>query len=313
MRAREPDQVGYVERDGVRIAYETFGEGETTIVFTPVDVIVHSRMWKAQVPYLARHFRVVTIDPRGNGRSDRPTDPAAYGDLRVHRRHHRGDGPPRRGPGGPGQRLLRRVAGADLRIPAPGPVHWAWWPSRPGPSTTRHRWLTVARPQNGSTTCCRGTTGWMKYNRNYWLQDWPAFVDFFFGELCNTPHSTKLFEDVTEWARESTGEISSVASAQAPAYAETVEQAEQMLRDVRCPVLVITGTADRCQPQERFDTVARLTGAERLVLEGASHLPMGRDPVVVNRAIRGFVDRIAGTPPPTRGRSHAGLTDGSST
>ena len=27
MRAREPDEQGYVERDGVRIAYETFGEG----------------------------------------------------------------------------------------------------------------------------------------------------------------------------------------------------------------------------------------------------------------------------------------------
>ena len=33
------------------------------------------------MPYLAQHYRVVTIDPRGNGRSDRPTDPAEYGDL----------------------------------------------------------------------------------------------------------------------------------------------------------------------------------------------------------------------------------------
>ena len=153
----------------------------------------------------------------------------------------------------------------------------------------------------------------MKYNRNYWLEDWPDFVDFFFGELCSSPHSTKLFEDATEWARESTGEIQ-VASAQAPAYAETVEQAEQMLRNVRCPVLVIPGPTDRCQPQERFDTVARLTGAERLVLEGASHLPMGRDPVVVNRAIKDFVDRIAGTAAAALVSGHAGRTrHGSST
>ena len=43
-----------------------------------------------------------------------------------------------------------------------------------------------------------------------------------------------------------------------------------------------------------------MTGAERLVLEGAGHLPMGRDPVVVNQAIKAFVDRVAGTAPPPR-------------
>src|SRR5262249_43725849 len=30
-------------------------------------------------PWLSRHYRVITIDPRGNGRSDRPADPDAYG------------------------------------------------------------------------------------------------------------------------------------------------------------------------------------------------------------------------------------------
>ena len=79
MRAVEPREQGAVTRGGVRVGYEVFGEGATTIVFTPVDLIVHSRIWKGQVPFLARHFQVVTIDPRGNGRSDRPADPAAHG------------------------------------------------------------------------------------------------------------------------------------------------------------------------------------------------------------------------------------------
>ena len=76
---------------------------------------------------------------------------------------------------------------------------------------------------------------------------------------------------------------------------DTAEEAEAMLRGITCPVLVIHGTEDRCQPRGRFDTRRpELTGAERLVLEGSGHLPMGRDPVVVNRAIKDFVDRVTG-------------------
>jgi pimeloyl-ACP methyl ester carboxylesterase len=78
MRARTPDQEGSVERDGVKIAYEVFGSGETTILLMPAWSIIHSRLWKMQVPYLARHYRVVTFDGRGNGKSDRPADPEAY-------------------------------------------------------------------------------------------------------------------------------------------------------------------------------------------------------------------------------------------
>ena len=81
MRARYPDTEGFIERDGVKVGYEVFGEGESAVVFPPVDGLVNSRCWKAQVPYLARASRVVTIDPRGNGRSDRPQSAAAYADT----------------------------------------------------------------------------------------------------------------------------------------------------------------------------------------------------------------------------------------
>ncbi len=77
-RARYPDEEGYVERDGVRVFYEVYGDSPTTFLLFPTSPISHSRLWKAQVPYLSRHFRVVTFDPRGNGRSDRPSTAEAY-------------------------------------------------------------------------------------------------------------------------------------------------------------------------------------------------------------------------------------------
>ncbi|HEX4725708.1 MAG TPA: alpha/beta hydrolase [Pseudonocardiaceae bacterium] len=75
MRAIEPDVEGYVERDGLKIGYEVVGSGEPAIFLTPPWSIAHSRMWKAQVAYLARYHRVITAGPLGNGRSDRCTDP----------------------------------------------------------------------------------------------------------------------------------------------------------------------------------------------------------------------------------------------
>ena len=43
----------------------------------PPNPISHSRIWKAQVHYLARHYRVVAYDGRGNGLSDSPGPRAA--------------------------------------------------------------------------------------------------------------------------------------------------------------------------------------------------------------------------------------------
>ena len=71
-RALSPYERGYADVGGVRIAYEVFGDGEQTILLLPPWAIIHSRFWKLQVPYLARHFRVVTFDPRGQ----RPIGPA---------------------------------------------------------------------------------------------------------------------------------------------------------------------------------------------------------------------------------------------
>jgi pimeloyl-ACP methyl ester carboxylesterase len=70
--------------------------------------------------------------------------------------------------------------------------------------------------------------------------------------------------------------------------------AEDVCRRLRCPVLVINGDRDMCQPPARSHHVAELTGGELLVLEGAGHLPHARDPVKVNLEIDRFVRRIGG-------------------
>ncbi|MGZ4617512.1 MAG: alpha/beta fold hydrolase, partial [Frankiaceae bacterium] len=82
MRARDADYQGEIRRDGVCVGYDVYdsGRGRTgaTILLLTSWAIVHARQWKAQVPYLARHFRVVCVEGRGNGRADRPPDDEAY-------------------------------------------------------------------------------------------------------------------------------------------------------------------------------------------------------------------------------------------
>src|SRR4051794_27669978 len=78
MRARYPDIEDVVVRDGVRIGYEVYGSGTPTILLPTSMPLVDARQWKSQVPFLARHFRVVVVDGRGNGRSDRPVGSGAY-------------------------------------------------------------------------------------------------------------------------------------------------------------------------------------------------------------------------------------------
>ena len=78
MRAKLPDETGIASRDGVRLHYEVYGSGPQTLLFVPPWSIIHSRVYKAQLPYFSERFRCIAYDGRGNGKSDRPENVAAY-------------------------------------------------------------------------------------------------------------------------------------------------------------------------------------------------------------------------------------------
>lgn len=256
MRALEPVRSGFVDRDGVAIHYEVYGDGTPTVYLLMPDTIVQSRAWKAQVPFLARFFRVVVSDPRGNGGSDTPATAAGFAD-----------------------RLQIDDAWAVLGICAINPGLQL---SPPLP----HK---VAYDFDAPRDSYRG---WQKLNRHHWLADWPDFAEFFFGEMFPEPHSTKQREDCVGWALQTTPEAMILAG-YAPPYPGDERQTVAAAAAVRCPVLVIAGSLDACQNPERGRRLAEITGGDLVVLDGAGHLPQARDPVKVNLLLRAFVRRCA--------------------
>jgi pimeloyl-ACP methyl ester carboxylesterase len=291
-RARLPDASGFaVSSDGVRLAYDVYGTGEPTIAFLPSTPIVHARQWKAQIPYLSRHFRVVAYDGRGNGRSDRPVAPESYADpllvddvLAV---LDASDTPRALLVGLCGDAVWRAVLLAG-RAPerVAGIVAFATGvPLLSDP----HPWRVQYSFQDELPT----DEGWAKLNRHYWRRDYPGFVRFFFEEVGREPHSTKVIDDMVQWAAVDGSMQAMLADMGAPADRDREAVVAAALA-VRCPMLLVHGTADRCQPPSRSRALAELTGARLVIVEGGSHLIPGRHPVLANLLIRDFARDLGG-------------------
>ena len=294
MRASYPDKSGFVERDGLEVHYEVHGSGEPTILLMPTWPIVDSKIWKAQVPYLARHFRVVTIDPRGNGRSARPEEPKLYADeLYVGDALEVLDATDT-----PSAIVVGLCPGViwALRLASSHPERVAGLVAIGGgiaPLAPPHPERTVY----GFDDILDTHEGWAKVNRAYWRADFRGFVEFFIDQLLVEPHSTKQWEDAVSWALETDAEtlINSMDGTGKSLMSE--ESAVALCESVRCPVLVMHGTGDRCQPFDRSKRVAELTGGTLVTIEGGGHLPQARDPVKVNGLIRSFAESIAAPKP----------------
>jgi pimeloyl-ACP methyl ester carboxylesterase len=284
MRAREPDVIGQVERDGVSVGYEVFGEGDPTIVLLTSWAIVHARQWKAQVPCLARHFRVITIEGRGNGRADRPADPEAYLD-----REYVDDA----------IAVLDEV-GADRAVLvglSVGGRHAlqlaAWYPDRAAGVVAIGAGLPWPIPP-GFTEPRPSYEGWEKANAHYWRADYRGWVEFFMSQVFIEPHSTKQVEDGVGWGLETDAETLLLTG---PGIDDaTPETAEATCRQVRCPVLVVHGNEDAIVPYETGLKLAEWTGGGLVTFHGGGHAPTLRDPVRANLLIREFVESLTPRP-----------------
>jgi pimeloyl-ACP methyl ester carboxylesterase len=162
--------------------------------------------------------------------------------------------------------------------------------------------------------------GWRgRWNRHYWLRDYRGFLEWFAAQIFNDPHSTKQREDFVDWGLETTPEMLLVTM-EAPMWTghedekalpitgdgdeglgwrsdEMRERARETYGRIGCPVLVIHGDSDVCDPYSGGVEVAAATHGRLVSLAGCGHVPVARYPVRVNLLIREFLDSVrAGEP-----------------
>jgi pimeloyl-ACP methyl ester carboxylesterase/predicted glycosyltransferase len=289
-----PTETGYVDRDGVKIHYEIYGDSPETMLFVPPWSIVHSRIYKAQIPYFSERFRCITYDGRGNGKSDRPEDVAAYSlDNYV------ADALAVMDATDAGKAILvglsfggmlasvlaahhpERVKAAILvgTVTSIGPANYPYL-ATPHFETRQERF-----------------EGWNKFNREYWLADYPDFADHFVRNINSEPHSTKQIEDGVDWAADTSGSVL-VKIVDARSLRPQFDVSEAMYHKIGCPLLIIHGDSDQIQLHARAKAVADITGAEFVTIAGSGHNPLGRIPAKINTLIVDFLDRKVDIPAP---------------
>jgi pimeloyl-ACP methyl ester carboxylesterase/predicted glycosyltransferase len=286
-RARYPDEEGYVVRDGARLFYEVYGDGAPTVFLLPTWSLLHSRHWKAQIAYLARHARVLTFDGLGNGKSDRCRDPRRYA---------------------PGEFAADALAVMDAtdtqQVVIAGISRGAQWglelaaehservigavfigPMLPFTPSHWHvllnRWLRGLFDRRGIYRW------WGRMNARHWRASYGEFVWWFVSRCFTDPHSTKQIEDGVGWALETDPETL-IATGRGEVYLKR-GQLRELAGRVRCPVLIIHGTTDRITPYRDGKALARMTDGRLETVVGGGHLPQARKPVQVNLALRDFV------------------------
>lgn len=293
LRLPQPEASGFADVAGVQIAWQSFGQGESAVLLVPTWNFVDSRVSAPIVPALARWFRVVTFDPRGAGRSDRPPTGYRYED-------HLADAAAVMQAAGVERASL--VAGSD------GANVAALFAARQPNQVERVVLIAPAirvgpagPPEDGNDDDFwiqrASYEGWERWNAHYWRQDWPGFARWFVEAAFNEPDSEAVIDAVLAIALDADPELL-IQQHREQHFGHDSLAAPAILGTIASPTLVLHGELDQSVPLAVANAVAAaIPGAALAVAVFGGHRPDIRSPELINPLL---VDFLRGQQPTAR-------------
>lgn len=285
LRLPEPEASGFADVAGVQIAWESFGQGESAVLVVPTWNFVDSRVSAPLVPDLSRSFRVVTFDPRGAGRSDRPPTGYRFDD-------HLADA----------VAVLQAagVARASLVAGSSGANTAALLAARLPDQVERLVLIApaiqvgpAAPPENDNDDEFwierASYEGWERWSAPYWRQDWPGFARWFLETAFNEPGSEALIDAILPIALEADPEILIQQHREMHRGLDSLA-APAILGTISSPTLVLHGELDQSVPLAVANAVAAaIPGAALAVAVAGGHRPDIRSPELINPLLVDFL------------------------
>lgn len=258
----------------IEIAYSIDGSGEPVVLIGGFTMV--KERWELQVVKLARHFRVITFDNRGVGETTVPSEPFTIADmaadtvglmdtLGIDSAHIFGVSM-----GG----LIAQVLGLDYpdhikKVALGCTTHGGRHAVQPE-KTVMETLAQAADPNISVEKAVRKMVPLVLSER--FIREEPERVEEF----------VRLAMQYSPIAEGAAGQMGALS----------VFNVKRRLGEIRCPVLVITGSEDRMMPPDNSRLLADgIPGAELYMVEGAGHSFFFEKPDEVNRVLIDFFSK----------------------
>jgi pimeloyl-ACP methyl ester carboxylesterase len=290
IRARYPDAEGFIERDGVRVGWEVYEGPGPSVLFCPQPPISNARGLKTIIPYVSRHFRVVVVEGRGNGRSDRPKEPAAYSASELTQDSIDVMDATDTESAIPISWSPRAIVGLKLCVEHPERALAAIF-------VTPDLWPTDFFLKQFRAPAKREYADEEVFNPHLMRANWREFMERWARRAHPHPHSTRQIENWVEYGMGTDAEtfITSLRGTRLPDR----ESALAMAGTIRCPVFVLQNGGGSLGPKDCSTEFAAASGGELHIFQGLGPAVASRWPVTFNLKLREILERVrtqAGSP-----------------